>query len=130
MIVPDTAEEAQPPEPPPAAEQLTFEGALAELQAITRRLEDGKESLEATLCDFERGVQLLRRCYALLDQAEQRIELFLGFDEQGAAEIAPFDASATMTANEATAGKRRKPAAPRKSASGNPETDPRGLDEG
>lgn len=95
-------ESSQAPEQP-----LTFEAALTELQQLTQRLEDGQESLEAALADFERGIGLLRTCYRLLEQAEQRIELFLGFDAEGQAVTTPFDASATLATNVPRVGKRR-----------------------
>lgn len=93
---------SQVPEQP-----LTFEAALTELQQLTQRLEDGQESLEAALADFERGIELLRTCYRLLEQAEQRIELFLGFDAEGQAVTAPFDATATHATSTPRVGKRR-----------------------
>ena len=55
-------------EEPPA-----FEGALAELEAIVERMEDGEPSLEESLKLFERGMDLARRCQKALDDAEQRI---------------------------------------------------------
>ena len=56
-------------EEPPA-----FEGALAELEAIVERMEDGEPSLEESLKLFERGMDLARRCQKALDDAEQRIQ--------------------------------------------------------
>jgi exodeoxyribonuclease VII small subunit len=88
----------------------TFEQALAELQTITHRLEDGAQGLEASLAEFERGVRLLRTCYQLLETTEQKIELLLGFDEQGQPQTAPFDATATAAQPGQTAGKRRSAA--------------------
>jgi len=94
-------------------EPQSFEQALAELQAITHRLEDGSQGLEASLAEFERGVRLLRTCYQLLETAEQRIECLVGFDEQGQPQTAPFDGTATAAQPGQTAGKRRAPSARR-----------------
>lgn len=52
-----------------------FETALAELEAIVQRLEQGELSLEESLRQFERGVALTRNCQKALRQAEQRIKV-------------------------------------------------------
>ncbi|MGE0593177.1 MAG: exodeoxyribonuclease VII small subunit [Vicinamibacterales bacterium] len=52
-----------------------FEAALAELETIVRKLEEGDQSLEASLQLYERGVQLSRFCHARLEEAEHRIEI-------------------------------------------------------
>jgi len=87
---------------------LSFEAALAELQKITTRLEDGSAGLEQSLQDFGRGVQLLQTCYKLLDAAELQIEQLIGFDENGNPQTAPFDATATAEQPGQSAGKRRR----------------------
>jgi exodeoxyribonuclease VII small subunit len=52
-----------------------FEAALAELEAIVQRLEQGELSLEESLSQFERGVALTRSCQKALRQAEQKIRV-------------------------------------------------------
>ncbi|MEX0734656.1 MAG: exodeoxyribonuclease VII small subunit [Steroidobacteraceae bacterium] len=52
-----------------------FEAALAELEEIVHRLEQGKLSLEESLRQFERGVVLTRGCQKALRQAEQKIRV-------------------------------------------------------
>jgi exodeoxyribonuclease VII small subunit len=52
-----------------------FEAALAELEAIVTRLEQGELPLEESLRQFERGVVLTRICQKALGQAEQRIRV-------------------------------------------------------
>ena len=52
-----------------------FEAALAELEAIVQRLEQGELSLEDSLRQFERGVALTRSCQKALQQAEQKIRV-------------------------------------------------------
>ncbi len=54
--------------------QLTFEKALAELEAIVQRLESGNVPLEESVVIYERGEALKRRCEELLRQAEARVE--------------------------------------------------------
>jgi exodeoxyribonuclease VII small subunit len=53
---------------------LSFEKALAELEAIVRRLEEGKVDLEESIAIYERGEALKARCDDLLKKAEARIE--------------------------------------------------------
>ncbi len=88
------------------AKSLTFEQALDGLEEVVARLEGGEIGLEESLKDFEQGVELLRAGYALLERAEQRIELLTGFDEQGRPQTEPFDATATV---EKQAAKKRVP---------------------
>jgi exodeoxyribonuclease VII small subunit len=52
-----------------------FETAIAELEAIVKKLEDGDLPLETSLQLYERGVQLSRFCHARLEEAERRIEI-------------------------------------------------------
>lgn len=78
----------------------TFEGALAHLQQIVHELEEGELGLESSLSRFEQGVHLLRRCYRILEEAEQRIEILTGADAAGNPVTEPFDASATFAAGE------------------------------
>ncbi|MBX3703441.1 MAG: exodeoxyribonuclease VII small subunit [Steroidobacteraceae bacterium] len=52
-----------------------FEAALAELEQIVLRLEQGDLPLEESLKQFERGVALTRSCQDALRQAEQKIRV-------------------------------------------------------
>jgi exodeoxyribonuclease VII small subunit len=52
-----------------------FEGAIAELEGIVKKLEEGDLPLEQSLSLYERGVQLSRFCHARLEAAERRIEI-------------------------------------------------------
>lgn len=91
----------------------TFEAALEELQRIVHDLEEGRLGLETSLARFEQGVGLLKNCYRLLEQAEQRIEVLTGTDAQGNVITAPFDATATIEAKD---GGTKKPGRRRSSA--------------
>ena len=51
----------------------SYEKALAELEQIVARLESGEQSLEQSLKDYERGVELERQCQRALDEAERRV---------------------------------------------------------
>lgn len=63
-----------------------FEAAIAELETIVKRLEDGDLTLEQSLELYERGVRLSRYCHGRLEEAERRIEV-LG--ERGELQPAP-----------------------------------------
>ncbi len=52
-----------------------FEAAIAELESIVKKLEEGDLALEQSLKLYERGVELSRFCHARLEAAERRIEL-------------------------------------------------------
>jgi exodeoxyribonuclease VII small subunit len=67
-----------------------FEAAIAELDSIVKRLEEGDLPLEQSLALYERGVQLSRFCHARLEEAERRIEIL---SERG--ELKPAPASLT-----------------------------------
>lgn len=54
---------------------LSFEQALAGLTELVEKLESGELPLEESVAAFEQGVKLSRRCEALLDQADQRLQL-------------------------------------------------------
>lgn len=60
-----------------AAPALDFERSLAELEQIVDRLEHGELSLDESLKQFERGVQLTRACQTALKEAEQKVEILL-----------------------------------------------------
>lgn len=53
---------------------LSFENALAELEKIVARLEQGDVGLEDSIRIYERGEALKKRCAELLAVAEQKIE--------------------------------------------------------
>jgi exodeoxyribonuclease VII small subunit len=57
-----------------------FEMALEELETLVERMEGGEASLEDSLKDFERGIELTRSCQAALTEAEQKVEILLKKD--------------------------------------------------
>ena len=56
---------------------VDFEAAMAELETLVERLEQGDLPLEESLKAFERGVQLTRSCQTALKDAEQKVEILL-----------------------------------------------------
>ncbi len=85
-----------PPGTPPAdIAGLSFETALAELEAIVQRLERGQLDLEASIAAYERGTALRRHCAAKLDEARLRVEKITfhgpGDDAGGQPGLEPVD---------------------------------------
>lgn len=77
------------------ADNPTFEQSLAELEEIVRELENGEIGLEESLSRYEKGVGLLKRCYAQLQAAEKRIMRLGGVDEEGRPIGEQFEHAAT-----------------------------------
>lgn len=67
---------------------LSFEQAIDRLEATIDAIESGEVGLEDAISRYEQGQQLVKRCRAILDKAEQRI-----------AELGPDD-NATGTEDE------------------------------
>jgi exodeoxyribonuclease VII small subunit len=63
-----------------------FEKALAELEELVNKLESGELSLDDSLSQFKRGVELTRQCQLVLDQAQQSVEKLLNPDDESSAE--------------------------------------------
>lgn len=102
----------------PADPEPSFEQRLAELAEITAALEQGSLGLDDSLARFEQGVGLLRQCRELLDRAERRVEMLVGFDAEGNPVTRPFDAAATFEASaKSSEPKPVRKRSPRKGAS-------------
>ncbi|MFN5589897.1 MAG: exodeoxyribonuclease VII small subunit [Holosporales bacterium] len=69
----------------PPVSKLSFEAALAELEAIVRSLESGNIPLENAITQFERGAALEAHCRTHLEDARLRIEQITSTDS-----VAPF----------------------------------------
>jgi exodeoxyribonuclease VII small subunit len=70
----------------PEAAPLTFETALARLEAVVAEMESGQLSLEECLRKFEEGTTLAAFCTQNLQAVEQKVEILLrkgGADEGG-----------------------------------------------
>lgn len=59
---------------------LSFEEAVRELEEIIQRMEQGESGLEESLKEYATGDQLIRRCRAILQTAEQKIQAIAGAD--------------------------------------------------
>ncbi|MGW8309949.1 MAG: exodeoxyribonuclease VII small subunit [Thiogranum sp.] len=66
-----------------------FESALSELEALVEKMERGDLSLDESLQQFERGVQLTRSCQQALKDAEQKVQVLL--EKDGQITLEPFE---------------------------------------
>ena len=63
-----------------------FEKSLAELETLVERLESGDLSLDESLRQFKRGVELTRHCQGVLEKAQQTVEKLLDVEDESTAE--------------------------------------------
>ena len=108
--------EKQPKSPPESSKsspaQPGFEEALLELEVIVQQLEEGSIGLAEGLARYEQGVKLLKQCYHMLEQAQNRIELLNRVDSDGNIQSEPFDEGALSLEQKAQARSRRRSRAP------------------
>lgn len=57
------------------AKKISFEEALAQLEAIALKLESGELTLEESIESYEKGVALAQYCRKKLDEAQRKIEI-------------------------------------------------------
>jgi len=60
----------------------SFENLFSELQVTVAKLEAGDLSLDESLALFQRGMELAKKCGAMLDAAELRIKQLIPQGEQ------------------------------------------------
>ena len=66
-----------------------FEQALSELENLVEQLESGELSLDQSLKQFKRGVELTRHCQGILEQAQQIVEQLIEANDESSA--VPFE---------------------------------------
>ncbi len=54
---------------------MKFETALAELEDIVSRMEEGKLELDASIAAYQRGMALMQHCQGQLNAAESQIRV-------------------------------------------------------
>jgi len=73
-----------------SAEKLPdFEQALEELESLVEQLESGDLTLDQSLAQFKRGVELTRHCQNVLDKAQQLVHKLTDAEDESSA--TPFD---------------------------------------
>lgn len=68
--------------------QIQFEAAISELNDLIEKMEQGKGTLEESLANFEKGVQLTRVCQQAIKEAEQKIQVLV--EKNGQVSLEPF----------------------------------------
>jgi exodeoxyribonuclease VII small subunit len=58
-------------------DKLKFEQALARLEDITRKLEDGQAGLDESLKLFSEGIELSEFCNLKLEETRKKIEILV-----------------------------------------------------
>ncbi len=59
---------------PENIESLNFEASLKQLESLVSKLESNQLPLEESIAVFEQSILLTRRCNALLDNADDRLQ--------------------------------------------------------
>jgi exodeoxyribonuclease VII small subunit len=73
-------------------EDLSFEEALAELQALVKALEKGDSKLEEAIRAYERGAALKRHCEKKLREAQEKVDrIVVGTDGSLSTQPAKFE---------------------------------------
>lgn len=73
-----------------AAESPSFERMMERLEELVSQLEQGNLSLEDSIRAFEEGIRLVKKCTAVLGEAEKRIQR-LTQEGAGALETEPME---------------------------------------
>jgi exodeoxyribonuclease VII small subunit len=80
----------KPSAQPPIPDDMPFEAALKELEAIVRKLEGGNADLESSIADYVRGTELKAFCQQKLEAARLKVESILQSPD-GQLAAKPFD---------------------------------------
>ena len=72
-------------------EELSFEDAIAALEAKVEELSRSDVPLDRALAAFEEGLALYRRCHDMLAKAEQRVTKLVAATDGLAEEPLPVD---------------------------------------
>lgn len=58
-------------------QSLSFEDAIVQLENILSMLEDGDLSLDDSLAEFSKGIELYKYCYDLLNKVEGKVKIII-----------------------------------------------------
>ena len=70
-----------------------FEDALKELETIVDKMEGGQQSLEESIKDFEKGIELSKKCQISIEEAEQKVNQLIAKHGDYSPEPFNFDSS-------------------------------------
>lgn len=68
-------------------EKLTYEEGIKELEEIVQKLENNDLTLEQSLNDFKRGVELYKYLYEILNKVEGEIKVILEDEDRNLTEV-------------------------------------------
>jgi exodeoxyribonuclease VII small subunit len=71
---------------------MSFETKLKRIEDIVKNMESGDVSLDQSLKLFEEGIKLSRECQSELTAAEQKVQLLVKVEPDGAATTKDFRA--------------------------------------
>ncbi len=74
-----------------STQEAGFEQALSELENLVEQLESGELSLDQSLQEFKRGVELTRHCQGILKKAQQNVEQLIEANDESSA--VPFESN-------------------------------------
>lgn len=66
-----------------------LEESLAEITQLIDKMEHSELTLEQSLGNFERGVNLVKHCQKILTEAEQKVQLLIQNNKQN--ELTPYN---------------------------------------
>lgn len=73
------------------AEEPSFEELLAEAESLAEKMEEGGLPLDESMAAYEKGVENLKRCAALLKKAEGKVKTLI--EKNGAFSLEDFGPS-------------------------------------
>tara|TARA_R110000868_G_scaffold250878_3_gene507620 strand:+ start:220 stop:489 length:270 start_codon:yes stop_codon:yes gene_type:complete len=59
-----------------------LEKSLAEITQLIEKMEQGELTLDQSLSDFERGINLVKHCQKILVDAEQKVQILIQNNQQ------------------------------------------------
>lgn len=92
-------------------EEESFEVMLQQLEETVRKLEQGNLGLQDSLEAYQAGIDRLKRCHKILADAELKIEMLSGVDEDGEPITRSVD-SEDMSLEEKQAARSRRRSSP------------------
>ena len=82
------------------SDRVDFESAIKELENLVEQMEQGDISLEKSLENFERGIELTRLCQKALQEAEQKVQILTQKQSQDTIEDFPAETQSSPAPNE------------------------------
>lgn len=64
------------------SEEKSFEEKLKELEDLVNDLEKGELPLEESIAKFENGINISKECHKKLEEAEKKINILIGDNEE------------------------------------------------